>query len=546
MFDFLARWRQSCSHAQHVDAPEDKNIVRLLVITRDDRFSTSVQDAATACGWEFHHTGTIESGLDALREFPASVAIYDWPVSEEDWRPAMDRLSALPHHPCLLLASPVDDEYLCAELVRHGGFDVIPRTASQDRIIGNIRFAARWFAAAALVIALTVTGCSKNDGGAAGAAAQPVAYVGTAKVETRPLAEHLTVSSELVPYQEIDVYAKEAGYVKDINVDYGSHVHKGQVMAILEVPELEAQLQQDEAAIKARNNEVTRAENEVSRAKAQRDVLHVQYTRLAEVSKTRKGLVAQQEVDDSQSKDLAAESNVDATQASLEAAKSEVAVAQAKLVHDQALFDYSKIVAPFDGVVTQRYANEGALMQAGTTSVQATPLVRLSDENLYRLVIPIPESDVKFIRIGDPVEVRVPSLDKVLQGKVARFSSELNGSTRTMHTEVNVPNPGGQLVPGLYAEAVVMLNRKSDALVVPVQALNRDNDKASVFVVGPDNRIESRPVTLGLETPNYAEVASGVRAGEQVVVSDRGALKAGQIVQPKVSEPLAWEGKTQE
>ena len=95
---------------------------------------------------------------------------------------------------------------------------------------------AHWFAFAVLGIALTVTGCSKSDAVAAGAA-PAVASVGTAKVETRPLAEHLTVSSELVPYQEIDVYAKEAGYVKDINVDYGSHVHKGQVMAILEVPE---------------------------------------------------------------------------------------------------------------------------------------------------------------------------------------------------------------------------------------------------------------------------------------------------------------------
>jgi RND family efflux transporter MFP subunit len=402
----------------------------------------------------------------------------------------------------------------------------------------------RWLAAVALLAALGAAGCSKHD--VVAGSAPPVASVGTAEVETRSLAEHLTVSSELVPDQEIDVYAKVAGYVKDINVDYGTHVHKGQVMATLEVPELDAQLQQDQAAIKARNNEVTRAQNEVARAKAQSDVLHLQYTRLADVSKTKKGLVAQQEVDDVQSRDLAAQSNLDATQGSLEAAKSEVAVAQAKLVHDQALFDYSKIVAPFDGVVTQRYANDGALMQAGTTSVQSTPLVRLSVESLYRLVIPIPESDVRFIHIGDPVEVRVPSLSKVLQGKVTRFSAELNGSTRTMHTEVNVPNPGGQLVPGLYAEAVVLLNRKSDALVVPVQALNRDNDKASVFVVGPDNRIESRPVTLGLETPSYVELASGVRAGEQVVVSDRGGLKAGQIVKPAASEPLTWEGKTQE
>jgi hypothetical protein len=142
MFDFLLRWRQSCSHLQQIESAEDKNVVRVLVITRDHRFSSSVHDAATACGWEIQHTGTVESGLDVLRKFPASVAIYDWPASEEDWRPAMDRLSALPDHPCLLLASPVDDEYLCAEVVRHGGFDVIPRSASRDRIIGNIRFAS--------------------------------------------------------------------------------------------------------------------------------------------------------------------------------------------------------------------------------------------------------------------------------------------------------------------------------------------------------------------------------------------------------------------
>src|SRR5581483_10127186 len=111
---------------------------------------------------------------------------------------------------------------------------------------------------------------------------------------------------------------------------------------------------------------------------------------------------------------------------------------KAKLVHDQALYDYSKITAPFDGVVTQRYANLGALMQAGTSSTQATPLVRLSQENLYRLVIPVPESYVRYIRVGDPVEVHVPSLNRSFQGKVARSSVDVNGSTRTMRTEVDV------------------------------------------------------------------------------------------------------------
>lgn len=116
-------------------------IIRLLVVTQDDKFYLSVHEVTTGCGWETRMVRTVERGLHALDEFPASVAIYDWPGTEEDWRFNVDRLTARPDHPCLLLASPVDDEYLCAELVRHGGFDVIPRSADADRLIRNVQFA---------------------------------------------------------------------------------------------------------------------------------------------------------------------------------------------------------------------------------------------------------------------------------------------------------------------------------------------------------------------------------------------------------------------
>lgn len=383
-----------------------------------------------------------------------------------------------------------------------------------------------------LAVAL-LSSCSRRNVSANGTEAQTAPTVGTSIAQTHPVAQRLTLSSELAPYQEIDVYAKEAGYIKELYVDYGDRVRKGQLMAVLEVPELEAQLQQDEAAIRAQSDEVTRAKHEVERMKAQHNVAHLQYERLAGVAKTKPGLVAQQEVDDAQGKDLAAESQDDAAQGAYQASQSRLVVAQAKLSHDQALYDYSKITAPFDGVVTQRYANFGALMQAGTTSIQATPLVRLSDENLFRLVIPVPESYVKYIRIGDPVEVRVPSLDKTFRGNVKRFSVDVNGSTRTMHTEVDVPNVGSQLLPGVYAEAVLTLNQRGNALVVPLQALNHQGDKTSVYVVDPDNRVQDRPVALGIQTPEYAEIASGLRAGEQVVVSDRSGLKPGEQVKPK-------------
>jgi RND family efflux transporter MFP subunit len=374
-----------------------------------------------------------------------------------------------------------------------------------------------------------------------------VEEVGTAAVTLRPVAQRLTLSSELVPFQEIEVYAKEAGYVKELNVDYGSHVRKGQIMAVLEVPELQAQLDEDKAAIRAQQDQVARAESEVGRAKAQHNMVHLQYQRLAGVAKAKAGLVAQQEVDDAEGKDLAAESQMDAAKGTYQGAQSQLVVAQAKLSHDQALYDYSKITAPFDGVVTQRYANLGALMQAGTTSTQATPLVRLSDESLYRLVIPVPESDVKYIHVGDPVAVRVPSLnDLTVRGKVARFSVDVSGATRTMHTEVDIPNANGKLIPGTYAEADIMLGNNPAALVVPLQAIDRQGDQTSVMVVDPDNRIQIKQVTLGIQMPDYVAVTSGLAAGEQVVVTDRSGLKTGQTVKAKPLQSVSYQGSSQQ
>ena len=391
--------------------------------------------------------------------------------------------------------------------------------------------------------------CSRHDSTVSAAnlpAEQQHATVGVVPASTREMAQHLTLSSELVPFQEIDVYAKEAGYVKNLYVDYGDHVKAGGLMAVLEIPELEAQLTQDDASIAAQADEVVREDKEVGRAKAQHEPLHAQFDRLSTVAKSNPKLVAQQEVDDAQGKDLAAESQLEAVKGALNSAKSQLAIAKAKKAHDEALFSYARITAPFDGVVTQRYANLGALMQAGTTSTQATPLVRLSQENLFRLVIPVPESYVKYIHVGDSVEVRVPSLDRELKGTIKRFSVDVSGTTRTMHTEVDVPNPNYKLVPGLYAEAVLTLNRKGAALVVPLQAIDHQGDNASIDIVDPSGKVETRKIAIGITTPNYVEVTSGVSKGEQVVVSDRGNLKPGETVTPQQVQALTYDSSSQE
>jgi len=252
--------------------------------------------------------------------------------------------------------------------------------------------------------------------------------------------------------------------------------------------------------------------------------------------------VAQQEVDDAQGKDLAAASQVDAGKAALEATQSQLAAAKAKLARDQTLFDYSKITAPFPGVVTERYANLGTLVQAGTnSSSQAMPIVRLSQDDLFRLVIPVPESYVRYIRIGDPVSVRVPSLNRTFPGKVARFSVDVRADTRTMHTEVDVPNPERVLMPGLYAEAAVELDEKENVPTVPIQALSHEGNKTTVFVVNGGGEAEERTVEVGLETTSDAEIISGLNESEQVVVSDRSGLKPGQKVHPQTMTVMQYQ-----
>jgi len=181
-------------------------------------------------------------------------------------------------------------------------------------------------------------------------------------------------------------------------------------------------------------------------------------------------------------------------------------------------------------------------VQAGTSSsTNVLPLVRLSQDDLFRLVIPVPESYVKYIRIGDPVQVRVTSLEKLVQGTVKRFAMDVTTETRTMHTEVDVPNPSHALMPGLFAEATLTLEHKNSALVLPLQAVTQTNNEATIMLVDPNNTLQERKITLGLQTATDAEVLSGLNEGDRVVVSDRSGLKPGLQVKPQEVEVSQYQ-----
>lgn len=367
--------------------------------------------------------------------------------------------------------------------------------------------------------------------------------VAVARAAARNLSHNVVLTAEFRPFQEIEVMAKVAGYVKTIYVDAGDRVTQGQLLAILEIPEMASDIARAKATLQRSQAEVARARDELQRAQAAHDMNHLAFTRLAAVIVTRPGLVAQQEIDDAHSRDLQTEAQVSAARSALAASEEQVRVSEAEQTKINTMFEYTRVTAPFAGVVTKRFADTGSMIQAGTASTtQTMPLVRLSENGLLRLILPVPESDVPLIKVGKSVQVNVPTLHRVFPGKIARFSDKLQLSTRTMDTEVDVANPQLIIVPGMYAEVSLPLAESSNALAVPLQAIGGSEEKPTVFLVNQTGHIEERPVELGIQTSDMAEVKAGLAAGDLVVVGSRSQLKPGQQVVPKIVEMSTIKG----
>ena len=249
--------------------------------------------------------------------------------------------------------------------------------------------------------------------------------------------------------------------------------------------------------------------------------------RLDGAAKETQGLIAQQDIDDADAKNRAAQAN-------LASAKQKVTEAQAHAERLQDLVAYSKIIAPFDGIVTRRYADTGALIQAGTAGGSSSiPIVSFEQLNRLRLEFPVPESDVADVRVGDSVDISIPSLNKTFTGQVSRFAHKVDTSTRTMLTEVDVPNPDEEYTPGMYATISLTLEAQKDALVIPIQSLSL-GDQPYVLVV-QDNKIEKRNVEVGLKTPDSVQILSGLNENDLIVVGNVAALQLGQEVNPKLA-----------
>jgi RND family efflux transporter MFP subunit len=359
--------------------------------------------------------------------------------------------------------------------------------------------------AASAMIAITCFSCKQS------ATTQPhsedqAPAVPAARVQREDLSKIVPIPAEFRPYVEVELHAKVSGYLDKMNVDFGDRVKAGQLLATIEVPEL--------------HDELNSALAVESRAEADYTNAHLIFMRLQAVNRQHPNLVAQQEIDTATAKDLAAEAAVGA--------------AKADAGKYRTLVGYTQITAPFDGVITRRYVDPGALVEAGTSTENTQPLLEISDNYHLRLDFFVSEDYVQDIHVGNTVTGTIVSMGgKSFSGKITRTSRKVTLDTRTMATEIEVTNLDLTLVPGMYVNLALPVEQREHALSIPIQAVP-PGQTSSVYVINRQNEIEERAVTLGLETPSRFEVVSGLKEGELVLIGSRSQFSAGEKVSPKV------------
>jgi RND family efflux transporter MFP subunit len=368
----------------------------------------------------------------------------------------------------------------------------------------------------------------------------PPPSVAVAVVQRGNISHLLSVAGQFQAYQVVDVHAKVSGYVKHIYVDIGDRVRAGQLLATLEVPELNAQYRSTQSEALRSEDAISAAQHQLSRAKALHTAVQANYDRLDEASRQKPGLIAAQELDNARSEAEATQEQMNTAMAELSAARQGANAATADQQRVGALQAYTNVTAPLDGVVAWRYADTGVLIQEGTSSdTQSMPLIKLAQSNLLRLRVPVPENAVRYVHEGDVMQIRVDALDENFSGKVVRFTRNLDLNTRTMETEVDVPNPTLSITPGMYANSYLQLAHRENILTIPLGAVQGTGSSGTVFVLNANNRIEQRTIRLGLRGSTLVEVTSGLQAGDRLVLGDASRFHDSEQVTPRVQEEPA-------
>lgn len=318
----------------------------------------------------------------------------------------------------------------------------------------------------------------------------PAADFKAARPQRGEIIRFVTLPGSIRANQAATLYAKVPGYLKSLAVDKGDSVKAGQPLAEIEVPELLA---------------------DIAKAKAEVEVAEVDFKRVSAAQKKAPDLVTPQTVDDALGK---------------------LKVAKASLEHDQTLLGFSKIVAPFDGIVTARHVDPGAFIPAATSgsAAQTAAVLTIMDFNTVRVQVAVPELEASLVRAGQPVKLTVEGLPgKSFEGKVTRFAYALDDSTKTMLVEADLPNPNRELRPGMYAMVKLGVEKHTDALLIPIEALVMEKANAFAFVAAGD-KAKKTPIKIGFNDGVKVEVLDGLAADAAVILVGKTALTDGQAV----------------
>ncbi len=348
--------------------------------------------------------------------------------------------------------------------------------------------------------------------------------------ERSDLAREVGLPGSIEALEQVTLYAKTAGYLKWIKVDIGDRVRQGQVLAEIDVPEMTPEYAGAEAEIERAKANVMNAQADLERAKADLELKKITYERLKSIRDEDRDVMPQQQVDEAKAQFEVARAMVSVAESKIKVAQGEAAKAEAARARLSTLMAYTKILAPFNGVVTNRYVDPGALIQHASSQTNVSPVVTVARVDALRIFVDVTEPDVPFIKKGIPVTLTVDAMPgKEYRGACARFATALDPKTRTMRTEIDIPNRDGLLRPGMFGRVKLGLERRKDALTIPAGAIFTEGGKTYVYTVenGKARRVE---VKTGFDDGIRVEVTGGLTGAEPIIVTGKGAVKDGAPV----------------
>jgi RND family efflux transporter MFP subunit len=350
--------------------------------------------------------------------------------------------------------------------------------------------------------------------------------VNVTTVERSSAKSELVLPGNIEAITEAPVLARATGYIKSRLVDIGDRVKEGQLLAEIDAPELASQVVQAKAALEQAKAGLEQADANLNQGRTNEQLYKTTAERWQNL--VAKGAVSRQENDTYQAQYQAQVATVQSLEKAVNVAKSNIGVADASLARLTEMQGYTKVLAPFDGVITQRNIDVGALVNEGNTL-----LYRISQTARLRIYINVPQADAAAVRVGQSAKISISDLpQKTFNGTVTRTANSLDQASRTLLAEVQVENGAGLLLPGMYAQVDFTTPRAEPPLLIKGDALVVRSNGPQVAIVEPDNTIHFQIVTLGRDYGDRIEILSGLTAGQQIAINPGDAIQEGAKVKP--------------